>query len=206
MSNYIDLSLRIKTNSKEQREQIFEEVKNMPIGDKHCCRYYSCERSGDDEISYCVNMRGGLNIEVWQIAELPLRYPDIIVEAITTDTLCGVLGHYVFRKDGWEEFMTIQDRACDCDRYSEFSLDMLKLDTYRKVYDWDNNLITEEHEIVPLPEDLMPEDVCEDYQRWKEDPIKWEEEKEKEREDKRQRIVAPMNCEDNERIIDDLPF
>ena len=42
MSNYIEVSLRVINENKEQREELLEVVKNTPIGDKYYCRYYDC--------------------------------------------------------------------------------------------------------------------------------------------------------------------
>lgn len=200
--NYYSIFSIIKTGSHEQRERLFEELQNKSLGEKYLCRYFSCKRKGECDIEFGVSMRGGFSKEVYDIVDLPLVYPDVTEEVWTSDETCPApISHRLYTKDFWEEIWTLDDAIGMYERYDSFHPSMLELETYRKAYDIDGNLITEEHKIVPFPIEKMPDAVRVDYERWKDDPQKWEEGKKKEEE--RQEALSESRRLQN---IDDLPF
>ena len=200
--NYYRMSILIKTDSLEQREQLFEEVRMMPIGDKHYCRMFLYEREGEKNIQIYASMLGGINQEVYDFLYLHERYPDITEEVLLFVEMNGLIYHRIYKKDTWEELWTIDDAIFNFnDMGGYFFPDMLELKTFRRVYDWNDSLISEEEEIVPFPEEEMLDDVREEYEEWKKDPIRWEEKKKEMKENKDQN--APHIITYNE---DGLPF
>lgn len=201
--NYFYLTNQIHASSPKQRERIFEEIQKKPIGDKYYCRYYSCERKGDCDIEFDVDMCGGITNEVSELCDLPQQYTDVTVEARLFVECCGIRAHRVFKKDYWEETRTIDDAIDDWAFFSEFSPEMLELETFRKVYDNHGNLISEENKKEPYPIEELPDDIRIGYEKWKEDPVKWEENKKREEErlEEEYRLKHPANNDD-----DDLPF
>ena len=195
--NYYDFSLLIKTSSKEEREHIFEEVRNKPIGDKYYCRYYCCERDGECNIRFCVNMRGGITDDVYELLDLPQKYPNVSVEKWFYNEWY-LSSHEIIHKDSWESIWTTDDIIQELGFYSEFSLKMLELlETFRKVYNYDGSLISEEIEKVPFPIDEVSDAIREGYEEWKKNPIEWEEKK---------RIETDNRVFEFTGTMDDLPF
>ena len=149
-------------------------------------------------------MCGGITNEVSELCDLPQQYTDVTVEARLFVECCGIRAHRVFKTDYWEEIRTIEDTLEEYDCfYTELSPGILELETYRKVYDYDDNLISEEHKKEPYPIERMPENIRGEYEKWKEDPINWEEDKKREEErlEEEYRLKHPANNDD-----DDLPF
>ena len=161
--NYYELSLLIKTSSIEEREHIFEEVKNKPVGDKYYCRYYSCERDGERNIRFCVNMGRGITDEVYELLDLPQEYPNVSVETWFYEDYY-LSSHRIINKDTWEEIMTIDDIIYELCFYSKFSLDMLDSEIFRRVYNYDGTLISEEREKVPFPIYAVSDEIREGYE------------------------------------------
>ena len=198
MNDY-DLHYLIRTCSPEQREIIFEEVQNKPIGNEYYCKYFSCERKGECEISYDVCMRGGITEEVWELCELPLKTTGVIVEQRVFVEMNGIVAHRIYKSDNWEEIWTIDDIIIDYSLFGTFVPSIMEEETFCKVYDYDGNQISEKREKVPFPMERMSENIREEYEEWKKDPIKWEENKEKERLETRFNDTQPSDD-------DDLPF
>ena len=155
---------------------------HKPIGDAYYCRYYDCEREGDCDIHIHVTMRGGITKEVREFCDLPQKYPDVTVQERLFMEMNGIVSHRIFKTNCWEVIWTLDDALEDYEYGGfEFSPSMLEIKTFRKVCDYDGNLISEKRETVPFPMERMQEDIREEYEEWKKDPIKWEENKEKER-------------------------
>ena len=193
MSNNCSLSLLITSNSKEQRKRIFKEIENKRLP------HYHCRRDGDYGVYFCMDVRD-INNAVDELVELPIKYPNSSVDATLFDSMNGLYFHRIYNTESWEEVWTIED-AIDKMTYrmDEFSPEMLERKTFRKVYDWKNSLLSEEHKMVPFPVEEMPDCLREGYERWKENPAKWEREKEKEKKNREYR-------ETHKNDKDDLPF
>ena len=206
--NYYYFTNQIHASSQEQRERIFEEIQNKPIGDNYYCRNDYCVRKGDCDIEFHVNMLGGINDEVYEILDLPLQYPDVYEEEWLFVECCGIVAHRIIHKDYWENIRTVEDTLEDYNSFGfEFFPEMLEIETFRKVYDNDNNLMSEEKKIVPYPIEKMPDDVRKEYEKWKEDPENWEENKKREKEEEERRVAEYKLKHSKENDDDDdLPF
>ena len=194
--NYYYLTNQIHASSQEQRERIIEEIQKKPIGDKYYCRYYSCERNGDCDIILHVSMRGGINPEVYDILDTPLKYPDVTEEERGYTEVYPSY-HRIYRNDSLEDIWTIEDAIELWDTgYCDFSPSMLEMELFRRVYDNNGNQISEEKETVPYPIERMSEGVRREYEKWKENPIKWEEDKKKEKQEAQNRVNTPTFNDD----------
>ena len=151
-------------------------------------------------------MRGGITEEVYELCLLPQRYPDVIVEETLYIECCGMLFHRIFKRDYWEDIRTIDDilHNYDCNGI-KFSPNMLELETFRNVYDNGGNVISKERKKVLHPIEEMPEEICNEYENWKEDPIKWEEKQEREKV-KLIDLLKSIYTENTAFNNDDLPF
>lgn len=165
MNNY-ELRLFIKTSTPAEREQLLEEIKNKPMGDKYCCNYFSCGRIGKRNISFCVNMRGGITDEVLDLLGLPQEYPNVTIEAKLYNEVY-LDSHRMFYKDTWEEIMTVDDIIYELQFYSKFSPNMLDYETFREIYDYNGSLISEKRKKIPFPINKVSDDLRKGYEEWK---------------------------------------
>lgn len=195
--NIYHLTNIIHATTQEQRDRVFEEIHNKPIGDEALCRYYECKRKGEGDIEISVGMRGPINEEIYDILDLPLEYPGVTEEEWKF-TECWLDYHRIRHQDHWEDIWTIDDAIELCNAsYIDFDPSMLELKTFRKVHK-DGKLQLDESEIVSYPIEMMDDHIREEYEKWKEDPVAWEEE----REEAAYRLKHPKDNDDD----DDLPF
>ncbi len=201
--NIYNLTDIIHATTREQRDRVFEEIHNLPIGDETFCRYYECKKEGECDIEISVGMRGPINKEIYDILNIPLKYPGVTEEEWSSSDYYPT-GHRIYHKDYWEDIWTVEDEL----EFSyvndiEFYPGILELQTFRKVYDNHGNLISEESKKEPYPIEKMPDYIRIGYEKWKEDPVKWEENKKREEErlEEEYRLKHPANNDD-----DDLPF
>ena len=178
-----------------------EEIPQEFKSDGYYCKHYSCERSGECDIVFQANMRGGINSEVCKLIVIPHNYSDVTIE-LWFRSERSLFFHKIYHKDYVEDIWTIDDAVDEYNiKWGSFYPNRLELDTYRRIYK-DGNLILDESRKVPFPIELMDKDMREEYEKWKEDPIKWEEDKKREKEEQEAeyRLKHPAGTED------DLPF
>ena len=200
MNNYYQTT-RVHASSPEQRERIFEEIHDKPIGDEYYCKNFFCKREGDHDIIFHVNMLGGINDGISEILDLLRKYPDATEEE-WGHTECWPSYHRLYHNDYWEDIWSVEDAVDAWDTSGEgFSPKMLEIETFRKVYDYEGNLLSEERKRVPYPVELMDDYTRDEYEKWKKDPVKWEEDRKKTEEG--QVAISELWRPEN---IDDLPF
>lgn len=187
------MKIIINATTQEQRDRIFEEIHNKPIGDEALCRDYECEKQGECDIRINVYEQGPINKEIY---DFPQKYPGVTVEEWEySDWFLDY--HRIYHKDYWEEVYTVEDAIDDID-YCDYSFDpcLLDINTFRKVYNYDGHLVLEESKIVPYPIESMSRRWRYDYENWKEDPKAWEE-----RHDCNHESMPSLDYDD-----EDLPF
>ena len=207
MNDY-DLFNIIQASSPEQREQILEEIQNKPIGEEYYCHSYSYQRDGECGIRAEFFFVRGINEEVFDIIKAVQKYPNTVQE-VWIEQNCWLFSHRVYYNDYWEEIWTIDDAIEDIG-VCGFYPGMLELEVYRKEYDNDDKLLSEKTEIVPFPIERMSDNQRGEYEKWKEDPVKWEEErKRKEEKEKKEREIYFEEFNKRFKTTDDndsLPF
>lgn len=201
--NYYKISILIKTNSQEQREQIFDEVNNKNYNiEEDDLEWCSVKRKGECDVLFYMRRRGGITDEVYELFDLPKKYPDITEEVWKYEE-CWLCDHRKIHNDSWEDIWTIDDAVEEFDIIDgSFSPKNLELNTYRIVYDNDGNMVSKEKKKVPYPIELMPIDFREEYERWKENPKKWNEDKKSRRKEKIESV--PITTKDGNIVY--LPF
>lgn len=193
--NYYKRNILIKTNSQEQREQIFDFLNNKQFKDDDL--NYGCAYREGEDIGYFIRMRGGIGDAVNDIFDLPKKYPDI-TEDVWFYEESWAYNHKKYHNGYWEESWTINDAIESYNAVDgSFNPYYLEFYTYRTVSDIDGNVISDVEEMVPYPIELMDDGFRKEYEMWKENPQKWEEYVEK------RRHVEPIKFTGGP---DDLPF